>query len=321
MRRLGCLALIVAMLLGAGAAWSAWEWAGRGPLAQATVIDLPEGTSIGGAAARLERAGAIASATRFRLFARLLGAHRAIKAGDYRIPAHMSGARILAMLQDGRTVQQLLTIPEGLPSVLVRERLAAMTELTGAIETPPEGSVLPDSYAVGPGDSRAAVLARMQRAMTGYLAAAWARRQPNIAVKSPREALILASIVEKETGKPDERRLVAALYSNRLRRGMPLQADPTTIYPVTHGKPLGRRILRSELRAKNGYNTYAISGLPAGPICNPGRASIDAVLNPADSAALYMVADGSGGHAFADTIDRHNANVAKWRAFRAAHGI
>ncbi|MDR6115564.1 putative YceG family protein [Sphingomonas sp. SORGH_AS789] len=156
--------------------------------------------------------------------------------------------------------------------------------------------------------------------MKDYLARAWANRKPGIAVKSPQEAIILASIVEKETGQPSERRTVAAVYGNRLRIGMPLQADPTVIYPITKGRPLGRRILRSELHAKNGYNTYASPGLPVGPIANPGRASIDAVLDPADSKALYFVADGSGGHVFADTLAEHNANVQKWYAIRRQRG-
>jgi UPF0755 protein len=160
----------------------------------------------------------------------------------------------------------------------------------------------------------------MQKAMNEYLAKAWGRRKPGIAVKTPQEALILASIVEKETGKPEERRMVAAVYSNRLRVGMPLQADPTIIYPITRGKPLGRRILQSEVRAVNQYNTYAMTGLPAGPIANPGKESIDAVLDPAQSTALYFVADGTGGHVFADTLEQHNANVQKWYALRRARG-
>jgi UPF0755 protein len=180
--------------------------------------------------------------------------------------------------------------------------------------------VLPDSYAYQRGDTRAAVVARMQKAMRDYLATAWAKRKPGIAVTTPEQAIILASIVEKETGKPAERRTVAAVYGNRLRIGMPLQADPTVIYPITKGRPLGRRIRVSELRAKNGYNTYASAGLPAGPIANPGRASIDAVLDPAPSRALYFVADGTGGHVFADTLPQHNANVQKWYAIRRSRG-
>ena len=156
--------------------------------------------------------------------------------------------------------------------------------------------------------------------MKDYLATAWKARKPGAVVKTPAQAIILASIVEKETGKPAERRTVAAVYGNRLRLGMPLQADPTVIYPITKGRPLGRRIRQSELRAKNGYNTYAEAGLPIGPIANPGKLSIDAVLDPAASKALYFVADGTGGHVFADTLAQHNANVKKWYAIRRARG-
>lgn len=315
------LSLFIGLAVAAGAALLAQEWRGRGPLAQATRFEVVEGATLAQTAARLEEAGAIYSADRFKLYARLFGSSAPIKVGEFRVPARASAADILKLLQGGRTLQRFFTVPEGWPAVLVKERLDAMTELTGAVDVPAEGSLLPDSYSFERGDDRAAIVARMQAAMTDYLAAAWARRKPGIAVKTPEEALILASIVEKETGKPSERRLVAAVYSNRLKQGIMLQADPTIIYPITRGKPLGRRILLSEVRARNAYNTYAMTGLPAGPICNPGRASIDAVLDPADSRALYFVADGSGGHAFANTLDQHNANVRKWRAFRAARGI
>jgi UPF0755 protein len=232
----------------------------------------------------------------------------------------MSAAAVLDHLQFGRPVQRMVTIPEGMPSVLVHERLMRVPYLTGAIEVPVEGSVLPNTYNYRRGESRAAVLARMQGAMRRELDRAWAARRPSSAVMSPAAAIILASIVEKETGKPSERRLIAGVYSNRLRRGMPLQADPTVIYPVTRGRPLGRRILQSELRANNGYNTYASAGLPIGPIANPGRESIAAVLNPAPTNALYFVADGTGGHVFADTLAQHQANVARWYALRRARG-
>jgi UPF0755 protein len=160
----------------------------------------------------------------------------------------------------------------------------------------------------------------MQEAMRTELARLWAQRQPHSVVSSPREAIILASIVEKETGKPSERRMVAGVYSNRVRVGMKLDADPTVIYPVTRGRPLGRRILRSELNADNGYNTYARAGLPIGPIANPGRESIAAVLNPERTQALYFVADGTGGHIFANTLEEHNANVQRWYAIRRQRG-
>jgi UPF0755 protein len=217
-------------------------------------------------------------------------------------------------------IRRFVTIPEGMPSIMVWERLMAEPLLTGTVPVPEEGSVLPESYDFERGESRAAVLARMQKAMSGTLAELWARRAPDIAVKTPREAMILASIVEKETSVPAEYRMVAGLYSNRVRQGMPLQADPTIIYPITKGKPLGRRIRQSEIRAVNGYNTYTRVGLPEGPITNPGRASIEAVLNPAKTNALYMVANGEGGHVFADTLAEHNQNVARWFAIRRARG-
>ena len=192
--------------------------------------------------------------------------------------------------------------------------------LVGNVAVPAEGSVLPDAYPYTRGEQRSAVLKRMQGAMAKALSKAWADRKPNTVVRSPEEAVILASIVEKETSKASERRTVAGVYSNRVRIGMRLQADPTVIYPVTRGRALGRRILKSELLADNGYNTYAKSGLPVGPIANPGKASIEAVLNPAPTRALYFVADGTGGHVFADTLEQHNANVQKWYALRRSRG-
>ena len=250
----------------------------------------------------------------------MFGGGTAIRAGEYRFLAHESQSDILRDLQGGKTLQLKVTVAEGKPSVEVYEALMKADGLTGDIAVPVEGTVLPDTYAYSRGDTRQSVLDRMQKAMVDYLAQAWAKRKPGIAVDNPRDALILASIIEKETGKPDERRMVAAVYSNRLKRNMKLDADPTIIYPVTKGKPLGRRILRSERDAVNDYNTYTKVGLPIGPIANPGRASIDAALDPAPSNALFFVADGTGGSVFADTIEQHNANVAKWYAIRRARG-
>jgi UPF0755 protein len=281
---------------------------------------IRDGETLAGAAADLQKAGAITSARRFVLLAKLLGGKAPIKAGEYRLPAHLSQSDILKMMQGGQTLRRLVTIPEGMPSVMVRDRLVATRGLSGSVAVPVEGSVLPDTYEYERDDSRAAVLGRMQAAMTRYLAEAWAKRAPGLAVTTPEQALTLASIVEKETAKPEERAIVAGVYMNRLRAGMPLQADPTIIYPITKGRALGRRIRESEVRAKNAYNTYTMTGLPAGPICNPGRASIDAVLHPATTKALYFVADGTGGHVFADTLEEQNANVAKWYAIRRARG-
>jgi UPF0755 protein len=296
-------------------------WGGAGPARQNVSVLIPPGATLSKAAVELEKAGAITSARRFVLLAKLLGSSNPIKAGEYRVLARLSQSDILKMMQGGKTFQRFVTIPEGTPSILVYETLMKAPELSGPLAAPPvEGTVLPESYAYNRGDTRQAVLDRMQKAMVDYLAKAWAQRKPGVAVTSPRDALILASIVEKETGKPEERRMVAAVYSNRLKRGMPLQADPTFIYPITKGKPLGRRPLLSEVHAKNDYNTYEKTGLPIGPIANPGRASIDAVLDPAASSALYFVADGTGGHVFADTLEQHNANVQKWYAIRHARG-
>ncbi|MGI4949404.1 MAG: endolytic transglycosylase MltG [Janthinobacterium lividum] len=315
--RLGLVAALLLVLLGF---WVVHGWGGPGPAPRNLTVDIPQGATLARAASELEKAGAIPSARRFRLYARLLGRRQTIRAGEYRILAHLSQSDILRLLQGGATVQHLVTIPEGLPSVLAREVLMAAPELRGTIPVPAEGSLLPDSYGYLRGETRASVVARMQGAMRRYLAAAWARRKPGIAVSTPQQALILAAIVEKETGKPAERRMVAAVYANRLKRGMPLQADPTFIYPITQGRPLGRRPLLSEVHAKNAYNTYEMTELPAGPICNPGRASIDAVLDPAPSSALYFVADGTGGHVFADTLAQHDANVKRWYAIRHARG-
>lgn len=320
MRKLGCFGLVAIVALIGAAFWAMQSWGGAGPGQRNVTVMVPTGATMTAAARELEKTGAIRDADTFLWMARVFGDDAPIHAGEYRVPARLSQSDILKMMQGGKTLQRFIVLPEGTPSILLHERLMDAPQLDGEVSVPAEGSVLPDSYAYNRGDSRQQVLDRMQRAMVDYLAAAWAKRKSGIAVNSPQEALILASIVEKETGKAEERRMVAGVYSNRLKRGMPLQADPTVIYPVTKGKPLGRRILRSELQARNGYNTYAMAGLPVGPIANPGRASIDAVLNPEATSALYFVADGSGGHIFADTLEQHNANVKKWYALRRSRG-
>jgi UPF0755 protein len=318
-RKLLALGLLIAAAVLTGL-WFIQGWNGAGPASRATPVVIESGSSLAGAARTLEDAGVISSAGRFLFQAKLFGGGEPIKAGEYEIPARASHARILALLQAGKTLQRMVTVPEGLPSVLVHERLMKAPALTGAVAVPEEGSVLPDSYSYQRGESREAVLKRMQAAMARTLDRLWPQRKPHSAVRDRREAIVLASIVEKETGKPSERRMVAGVYSNRLRQGMKLDADPTVIYPVTRGRPLGRRILASELRADNGYNTYARAGLPAGPIANPGRESIAAVLDPAPTDALYFVADGTGGHVFARSYAEHQANVDKWRAIRRARG-
>ena len=318
----GCgLLLAVALLLLAAVGLVLGGWYASGPLEKDDTFIVPSGASLTAVAERLEAKGVVSSAQAFASRARLFGAGRAIKAGEFAIPAHASSSQVLGIITSDDVIRRFVTIPEGMPSIMVQERLLAQPELTGPLEeAPEEGSVLPDSYAFEKGESRVAVLRRMQAAMRRTVAELWAKRAPGLVVKTPEEAVILASIVEKETGKPSELRMVAGLYSNRLKQGMLLQADPTIIYPITKGKPLGRRILQSEIRAVNDYNTYTMVGLPKGPITNPGRESIAAVLQPAKTDAVYMVADGTGGHVFAKTLAEHNRNVAKWFAIRRERG-
>jgi UPF0755 protein len=317
MRRLVLLALALIVIAGGTALYA---WNGAGPAQKPVSIVVVEGGTLRTAARELEKAGAVGSAKRFLILARLFGSQGIIRAGEYEVPKRASAHAILDLLQSGKTMQRFIAVPEGTPSIVVYEKLKANPLLTGPVAMPAEGSVLPDSYSYSRGEPRAAVLKRMTAAMDKALGQLWAKRKPSTVARTPQEAVTLASIVEKETGVPAERRMIAGVYSNRLRIGMPLQADPTVIYPVTKGKPLGRRILQSELRADNGYNTYAKPGLPEGPIANPGRASIEAVLDPAPTKALYFVANGKGGHVFADTLAEHKANVAKWYALRRARG-
>ena len=214
-----------------------------------------------------------------------------------------------------------VSVAPGLTSWEVVEGLKAVDALDGDVDVPPEGVLAPDTYDVARGSTRGELLARMRAAQERVLADAWAGRAPGLPISTPEEALILASIVEKETGIPDERRTVSAVFVNRLEQGMRLQTDPTVIYGITKGQgPLGRGIRASELRAATPYNTYVIDGLPPGPIANPSAEAIRAAVDPAETGFLFFVADGSGGHAFAETLGEHNANVAEWRAIEAARG-
>ena len=203
---------------------------------------------------------------------------------------------------------------------MAMDALAARPELTGVAVEPPEGSLLPDTYDLQRGEARTAVVRRMREARDTLLADLWARRQPGLPLASPAAAVTLASIVEKETGIAAERPRVAAVFINRLRAGMPLQSDPTIIYGLTRGRPLGRGIRASELAAQTPYNTYRVAGLPPTPIANPGRAALAAVLNPPATREFYFVADGTGGHVFAQTYAAHQANVARWRTLEAGRG-
>jgi UPF0755 protein len=311
----------VAWLILAGMAAGYFLWIAPGGSKSSQTIVVEEGANLSRLCPGLERKRLIpGNCTTFRAMARLFGSRDPIQAGEFEIPKGMGGAAILDLLQHGRPVQRLITVTEGMPSIIVEEKLAANPYLVGQAPTIAEGSVLPDSYGYQRGEARADLVVRMQKAMERTIATLWPNRSADCPVATPEQAVTMASIVEKETGKASERHMIAGVYCNRLRIGMKLDADPTVIYPVTKGKPLGRRILKSELNAVNGYNTYRRPGLPEGPIANPGKASIEAVLHPANTKALYFVADGTGGHVFADTLAQHQANVAKWYAIRRQRG-
>jgi UPF0755 protein len=296
-------------------------WWSAGPKPGPHDIIVEEGSTAASVGRQLEQKGAIpGSARTFYLMARVFGSGDPIQAGEFEIPKGMSASGILDLLQHGKPLQRLVTVTEGMPAVIVEEKLATNQYLTGAVPQIAEGTLLPDSYSYERGEARSALVARMQAAMTKTLAALWPKRKPTCPVATKEEALTLASIVEKETGKAAERPMIAGVYCNRLRIGMKLDADPTVIYPITRGKPLGRRIKESELHSDDPYNTYAHAGLPPGPIANPGKESIAAVLNPAQTKALYFVADGSGGHVFATTLEEHVANVKRWYAIRRSRG-
>lgn len=313
-------ALVVVGLLAAG--WAAWTYGGRGPSAAAgaasTDIVLPKGAGVNQIAAALKRQGLIGSRTVFVVAARLTGAARRLKAGEYEFRSGASTSEILADIAAGKVVRRFVVVPEGWTSQMAADAVRAEPALTGTVETPPEGSLLPDGYQIQRGEDRTVVMQRMRQARDTVLAQLWAARAPDIPLQTPEQAVTLASIVEKETGLPAERPRVAAVFENRLRIGMALQSDPTIIYGLTQGRPLGHGITRSELDRETPYNTYKIKGLPPGPIANPGRASLAAVLNPPTSDELYFVADGTGGHAFASTSEQHVVNVERWHALERA---
>ena len=285
-----------------------------GPSPDPVALQVERGAKFADVAEELQEKGAIRQAFLFRLAARYSGKDRDLKFGDYEIPARASMQEILELLSTGGNVRHFVTIPEGMTVAMAVERLMAEEKLTGEIsELPPEGSLFPETWDFQRGEDRSAVLARMQKRMQTILDEAWENRDPGTPLRSKEELLILASIIEKET-RPQEHGKVASVFINRLERGMKLQTDPTVIYGITKGKEsLGRGLRRSELNRETPYNTYIIEGLPPTPICNPSEASIRAAANPDETDYLYFVADGTGGHAFAETLDEHNRNVAEWR--------
>lgn len=303
--------LLVALI----AAWMVFF--SPGPQARegdSTYVTLPSGAGVNAIAAQLKSAGVIRSTDMFKAAAAMTGSDRKLRAGEYEVPSGASLQAVLALLVDGKVVRHFVTLPEGWSSAQAVDILNAEDLLTGEIvEDPPEGTLWPDTYEIARGEDRNAVIRRMQAAAGRNLEELWLTRSANSVVRTPEEAVILASIVEKETGVAAERPRVAAVFSNRLRAGMRLESDPTVAYAVTKGRPMGRGLRRSELDAVTQWNTYRMDGLPETPIANPGREALAAVLNPPTTPDLFFVADGTGGHAFARTYDEHLQNVARWR--------
>lgn len=320
----GMLTLLVIgiIILGGGFFYIASQYYGDGPTSEDRVFRVESGNTLRSAGDRLEEQGFISNSLIFTQFGSRVEANTTVKAGDFTIPAGASMSDILKELSTGIPIRYAVTIPEGWTSWEAVQRLIDTGDLVGEISAlPAEGSILPGSYDYVPGDPRQSVLDKMQAAMATELAAIWESRQPDLPIQTPEELLVLASIVEKETGVATERPQVAAVFVNRLRIGMRLQSDPTIIYGITKGQStLDRGLRRSEIEAKTAYNTYQIDGLPPTPIANPGIDALKAVANPDSNDYLYFVAKGASpreGHVFAKTYADHQQNVARYRRIAA----
>ena len=313
------IGLVVLAVIGAAAVYAALRYeearfAAPGPAPAETIVMIAPGTPLPRIAEQLEQAGVVEDAFFFRIGVIRRDAATALKAGEYGFPAHVSMARITEMLVNHEAILHRLTVAEGLTTAMVMEIVRNDPVLVGELgEIPPEGSLLPETYLFERGTTRAQIVDRMRQAQQNLLAELWPQRKEGLPFDTMEEAINLASIVEKETAVASERPRIASVFVNRLRIGMRLESDPTIIYGLTGGEPLGRGLRVSELERPNPYSTYQIVGLPPTPICNPGRDAIAAVLNPPDGEELYFVADGSGGHAFARTYNEHLRNVATWR--------
>ena len=318
-RRLGLVIMAGAVLAIAAATVLFGAFNRPGPLKGHVVLVIPKGVGVGRIGELLESHGVVSSGLVFKTGVRLVGNHRRLRAGEYDFPDRISARGAMENLVAGRTVVHKLTIPEGLPTARAVALLNGAYGLMGEIDPiPEEGSLWPDTYHYKYGDTRAGLVRRMKRALTAEPARLWQNRAEGLSLRSPREAVILASIVERETAHADERSMIAAVFLNRLRRGMALQSDPTVAYGVAlresaPGGVLRRALTRADLAAPGEYNTYLNKGLPPQPIANPGRAAIAAVLNPVVTEMLYFVADGKGGHSFARTLKEHNRNIRRWR--------
>lgn len=326
MRRTLLLVFAVFCIVCAGVGAGGYYWFkslyyAPGPLTEARAVIVAKGTSGVGIAQLLTTEGVIGNQTVFQYGTRMFAAKKPLRAGEFLVPAGASAAEVARILQDAEPIVHRITLPEGLTSAEIVALVRADPVLEGDIaHVPDEGSLLPETYHFHRGMTRTELLRHAQRAMDAALEELWAGRKEGLPIATRTEALILASIVEKETGVPEERPLVASVFVNRLEKGMRLQSDPTVVYGITNGSgPLGRAITRADLALQTPYNTYQIDRLPPGPICNPGKAAIAAVLNPVETRYLYFVADGTGGHAFAETLGQHNRNVRKWRMLQKAN--
>ena len=291
-------------------------------LADKIAFTVPKGAGLSSIAQRLESEEFIESAFLFKAVTKLRGNESNFKAGEFYLSKNMSMSTIYESLANGKAILYPFTAAEGLTSAMIVRALDGAPNLKDDNPSiPAEGSLLPETYLTPRGMTQSQLLQKMALAQSQLLDDAWEKRDPTIPVKTKYEAIILASVVEKETGVGMERGMVAGVFTNRLRKGMKLQSDPTIIYGITQGEPLGRRIRRSEIDRKTDWNTYQIPALPKTPICNPGKDAILAVLNPDDTDALFFVADGTGGHAFAKTLREHEQNVAKWRKIQRERGL
>lgn len=314
--------VISAMVLGAIAAFAVIHFGKTslqeaGPLETPRTVVVREGSSVARIAEQLESAGVIDSEFMFRIAARVYGVSSELKAGEYAFKPRMSMFEVMQTIQAGKGIIHKVSFPEGWTTHQIFERLAENDVLVGDLpdELPPEGSLMPDTYPFQRGTSRAEIVEQMRQARQRAVKEIWDNRIDGLPVSSPEEMVVLASIVEKETGRADERPRVASVFINRLNRGMKLQSDPTIIYGLFggEGKPSDRPIYKSDIEKPTPYNTYVIDGLPPAPIANPGRAALEAVANPSRTNDLFFVADGTGGHAFAATLAEHNENVRRWR--------
>jgi UPF0755 protein len=317
MKKFLATAVIVVIIVSGALEWGFAAFHAPGPAAKdgkETIVVIKPGTSTRGISQTLETAGVLIRPYVFQIGVHVFSPKSALKAGEYAIPSRATMRQIMDILVAGKSIQHKVTVAEGLTSQMAYDLVKADAVLKGpAGPVPAEGSLLPETYLFQRGETRAHLLSTMAKAQESVLDSLWEGRAQTLPIQSKKEALILASIVEKETGIARERPHIAAVFMNRLRIGMKLQSDPTIIYGITKGYPIGRRINRSEIEAATPYNTYVIAALPPEPICNPGKDSIAAVLNPIESKDLYFVADGTGGHVFAETAEEQAKNVAAWR--------